>query len=152
MHRHSFLFCVFAFALLWTPHCQSTQIYFEPLETILKSTEVAIVADIVSAVDHRENTMWRSIAFQAKVVKTIFGEHFKLPTLQCVYQQGQPHGRGAKSVSPRATGSGVEFDIKSGDRVIFLIEHAPKEAKACVLLRIEPLKNETTVKGPLTQE
>jgi hypothetical protein len=146
------LLCSLVLAPLWTPCCYSMQIQVDPLEKVLKSTEVAVIADILSVADRSNSAMWRSITFHAKVVKTIFGEDIKSPMLHCLYQQGRPHQRGTKFVSPLVTGSGIEFDIKSGDRVIFLIERAPVETKTCLVLRIETLKNESTVKELMKRE
>jgi hypothetical protein len=91
---------------------------------------------------------------QASVVATVFGKNIMTPTLHCRYMQGLPHQRGNLNVSPLVSGSGMEFSVATGDRIILMIERAPADPNDCHVLRIELLKNEPLIKslvGRVTQ-
>jgi hypothetical protein len=81
------------------------------------------------------------------LVKTLFGENPKTSQLDCQYWQGMPHWRGQVAVSPLVSGSGIEFQVVPGDRVVLLLEDVPTQASACRILRIEPLQSEALVKS-----
>jgi len=118
----------------------------ESLEQVIKKTRLAVVANASDVSTRREGTAWKVLEFRADVVKTIFGGPAPA-VLRCIYEEGQPHRRGQTAVSPRVTGSGIEFDIQAGDRVVLLIEHAPAHENDCRALRIEPLSSEELVRG-----
>jgi len=117
----------------------------EPLEQVIKKTRLAVVASASDMSTRREGTAWKVLEFRADVVRTIFGGPAQA-VLRCTYEEGQPHRRGQTTVSPRVTGSGIEFNIQAGDRVVVLIEHAPAHENDCRALRIEPLSSEQLVK------
>jgi len=117
----------------------------ESLEQVIKGTRLAVVASAIDVSTRREGTAWKVLEFHAEVVRTIFGEP-SLAVLRCTYEEEQPHHRGQTAVSPRVTGSGIEFNIKAGDRMVLLIEHAPVHENDCRTLRIEPLSSEELVK------
>jgi hypothetical protein len=122
------------------------QVHFESLDSVLTRAQVAVIADILSIEDDRNDPIWRVLILQASVVTTIFGEAIRAPTLHCQYEQGLPHRRGEMAVSPLASGSGIEFNVIPGDRVVLLIARAPTESGNCEVLRIEPLENEALLK------
>jgi len=118
----------------------------ESLAQVIKETRLAVVARATDVSSRREGAVWRVLEFHVQVVSTIFGE----PTsaaLGCTYEEGQPHRRDQTAVSPRVTGSGIEFDVKVGDRMVLLIEHAPTHGADCRVLRIEPLSSEELVRS-----
>ena len=73
-----------------------------------------------------------TIEISAKPVEILFGKVAE-DMVNCEYSQGRPHERGGMRVSPMVYGSGQEFQLKKGDRVIFLL------ADEKSLLRVEPL-------------
>ncbi|MEO8153127.1 MAG: hypothetical protein ABI605_08670 [Rhizobacter sp.] len=117
----------------------------ESLEQVIKGTRLAVVAGVTKVSTRCEGAAWKVLEFQAKVVRTLFGEP-RLALLRCTYEEGQPHHRGQTTVSPRVTGSGIEFNVKAGDRMVLLIEHTPTSENDCRVLRIEPLSSEQLVK------
>ena len=118
----------------------------ESLEQVAKKTGLAVVARALDVSTRREGTAWMVLESHVEVVRVIFGES-AFAALRCTYEEGQPHHRDQSAVSPQVTGSGIEFDIKAGDRVVVLIEHAPTRVNDCRVLRIEPLSSEELVRG-----
>jgi hypothetical protein len=132
-------------AALWSTEVGSMERHTESLEQVIKGTRLAVVASASHVSTRREGTAWKVLEFRADVVRTIFGGPAPA-VLRCTYEEGQPHHRGQTTVSPRVTGSGIEFDIQAEDRMVVLIEHAPTDENDCRALRIEPLSNEQLVK------
>lgn len=147
MLRHILFWPFTALALLWSPFCLPMQTHFESLDEVLGKTRLAVVADILSVADQRESEMWRVLTLKAEVVKTVFGGDIDATVLHCRYEEAQPHSRGTLTVSPLVPGSGNEFNVKPGERVVLLIGRAPADSAPCQVLRIEPLSNEGLVKG-----
>src|ERR1700732_3099441 len=78
-------------------------------------------------------------------VEPLFGDELARQSLACSYRQGLVHRRGDMVVAPLISGSGIEFGIKSGDRVILLIEAGVDESGSCNVLRIEPLERRDAI-------
>lgn len=121
------------------------RLFFEPLDDVLARTRTAIVVDIRSA-EPRYRHIYRELTFVATPVETLFGKNVSNPLLDCQYEQGLVHSRGDLVVSPLVSGSGMEFDVKSGDRVILLIGADGNERTAWNVLRIEPLEQRAAIK------
>ena len=132
-------------AALGSAEVGSMERHTESLEQVIKGTSLAVVATAIEVSTRREGTAWKVLQLRAEVVRPLFGEPSPA-LLRCTYEEGQPHLRGRPAVSPRVTGSGIEFDIKAGDRMVLLIEHAPTHENDCRALRIEPLSSEPLVK------
>jgi hypothetical protein len=118
----------------------------ESLERVLARASAAIVADIGSVEERSDRQIYRELVFAATPVEILFGEGYAAPLLDCRYEQGLVHRRGDLVVAPLISGSGMEFDIKSGDRVILLIAGDGTRAGTCQVLRIEPLDRGDAIK------
>jgi hypothetical protein len=123
------------------------QVHFEPLDAVLTRAQVALVADISTVAHAPAGPYTRELTLRATLVKTVFGESPKTSQLDCLYREGVPHWRGQVAVSPLVTGSGIEFTVAPGERVVLLLADVPTESNACRVLRIEPPQNETLVKS-----
>jgi hypothetical protein len=120
----------------------------ESLERVLARTGAAIVADIGSVEERSDHQIYRELVFAATPVETLFGEGFAAPLLDCRYEQGLVHRRGDLVVAPLISGSGMEFGIKTGDRLILLLAADTNAPSACKVLRIEPLERRKAIKQP----
>jgi hypothetical protein len=119
----------------------ASTIVHETLETVLKTTTVALVADVQKVGPVEKQGIWRELELSVKPVRILFGKlDDKAKAFSCRYSEGAPHTRGGTMVSPLVSGSGYEFQLKKGNRVIVLLsqQSADKPGK---LLRIEPLSN-----------
>lgn len=131
--------------------CFSMQVIYQSLDQVLPRTETAIVADVLHAETQRDSPYWRSLVLQVTPVSTLFGRKAAQRTLQCRYEEGIPHQRGERGISPLASGSGIEFDVVAGNRVILLLAQAPADADDCQVLRIEPLTREAVIRAAQAQ-
>jgi hypothetical protein len=120
---------------------------YESLDRVLARTRVAIVAEIGRVEETRLGDIAREIAFSATPFETIFGSDVPFGPLDCRYRQGLVHRRGDLTVAPLISGSGIEFRVKPGDRVILLIGVA-EGAESCNVLRIERLDRRRDIKAP----
>jgi hypothetical protein len=118
----------------------------ESLERVLARAGAAIVADIGSVGERSDRQIYRELVFAATPVETLFGEGFAAPLLDCRYEQGLVHRRGDRVVAPLISGSGMEFGIKTGDRLILLLAADTNAPSACKVLRIEPLERRKAIK------
>src|SRR6185503_19597723 len=124
---------------------QAMQIKYEPLESVLRKSRAAVVVDVISISMPQVEGYWQSIEFQATSTRALFGDGQPEQTLACRYSQGLPHRRGDMDVSPLVTGSGLEFRMKQGDRVIILLGGSEGESERITVLRIEPLSSAVTI-------
>jgi hypothetical protein len=146
MNARALLVCFVGFAALWSTDVGSMERHTELLEQVIAKTRLAVVANAVDVSRRREGEARRVLELHVQVVRTIFGAP-RLAALGCTYEEGQPHRRDQTVVSPRVTGSGIEFDIKAGDSMVLLIERAPTHRNDCRVLRIDPLSSEELVRG-----
>ena len=117
----------------------------EPLEDAIAKSRLAIVARIEAA-HLEESPLWRVLSLQVQPIRTLFGTTVTSAAMNCKYSEGRPHLRGAASVTPRLTGSGMEFSVKPADRVILLIAAQAPGASECEIVRIESLESELLIK------
>jgi hypothetical protein len=132
--------------LMASPPGFAMRLQYESLDRVLMRTRAAIVADVESARESRINDIARELDFRATAVETLFGDRIATGPLDCVYVQGLAHRRGNLTVTPLMSGSGIEFEMKPGDRVILLIGAAPDAETRCNVLRIEPLDRRDAIK------
>ena len=151
MRTRKVLWCSLA-GLVWSSQGVATQVHSRSLEDVLKETQLAVVVEVQNLVDHRDSATWRSLTLSVKVNRIVFGGEIEASVLRCSYEEGQPHWRGPKAVSPLVSGSGMEFKVKVGERVLLLIaQHASAAPEACTVLRIEPEGSESLVKRKRNQ-
>jgi hypothetical protein len=124
----------------------ATQLVFERLDTVLARTRTAIVAEISSAPERRDEGIWATLTFRAQPVEALFGKSVGRRELDCRYVQGKPHHRGELAVSPLISGSGMEFAAKPGDRVILLLGAGDSPGDACKVLRMEGLEQRERIR------
>lgn len=133
--------------LTWTPLCQSMQTHFEALEKVAARASLAVVVDVVSVEVRRDSPFWQSLSLRVSPVTTIFGQGVGLFGRRCRYEEGVPHRRHGREVSPLATGSGMEFQVVAGDRVLLLLDQLPAGSGDCRVLRIEPPESQDAVRA-----
>jgi predicted alpha/beta superfamily hydrolase len=127
----------FAALMLCATVSYATQVMHEPLDAVLLRTHVAVLADVLDVRIGASDAPWRELVVEFRPLDTLFGARLPTRATQCSYREGVPHRRGDVQVSPLVTGSGIEFDVKGGDRLILLIGEADAELRACTVLRIE---------------
>ena len=127
--------------------CFAMQVIFEPLDQVLPRAAVVVVADVQRVTPQPDSALWRSLTLQVAPVRTILGAEVQARALTCRYEQGLPHRRGDKTVSPRVSGSGMEFQVTPGRQVILLLASALVDADDCRVLRIEPLASEPAIRA-----
>jgi hypothetical protein len=113
----------------------------ESLEAVVSRTEAAIVVDIMGAREVADATPYsRVLDLDAKPVSLLIGVPFAERMLHCEYSEGLPHERGGVQVWPLISGSGMEYGINEGDRVILLVGRLDSGSDTCRVLRIERLE------------
>ena len=120
-------------------------IVYEPLESVLKKTQSAIVAEVKDVGAAQEDRFHRTIEFDAILVEYIFGELPMHEELRFIYSEGRPHVREEMRVSPLMSGSGLEFQLNRGDKVIVLIGSENNISTSLNVLRVEPYKSLTAL-------
>lgn len=131
--------------LLGLMRADATQIVHESLESVLQKSRAAVVVEVLSVSKPRVDGYWQNVDFQARSIRTLFGDQQLAQKLTCRYAQGLPHRRGDMAVSPLVTGSGLEFGLKKGDRVIVLIGAREGASELVDVLRVEPLSSEPAI-------
>jgi hypothetical protein len=120
----------------------------EPLEAVISRIEVALVVDILGAREVPGPTpYWRVLDLSAMPVSLLIGVPFAERTLHCEYSEGLAHERAGVSVWPLVSGSGMEYGISKGDRVILLISKLDAASNTCNVLRIEGLEKKDDIAG-----
>jgi hypothetical protein len=137
-----------AVAALFCSPALAMQIHHQPLDSVLEKTRLALVAEIRTVSEPRRDGFWVQVDLTAAPVRVLFGSLDQARPLACTYAQGLPHRRGKTDVSPLVSGSGLEFRMKEGDRVILLVSQPASAGGACTLLRVEPLENEKRIHPP----
>ncbi len=134
------------FCLVLPSLCLAMKPTFESLDHVLIRTHAALIADIGSVEEDEKPQFYRLIRFAVIPIETLFGDEFARQSLDCRYRQDLVLRRGDMIDAPLISGSGIEFDIKSGDRVILLIEAGADESGSCKVLRMEPLERRDAIK------
>ncbi|MBL8298996.1 MAG: hypothetical protein JNN30_11710 [Rhodanobacteraceae bacterium] len=140
----------------------------ESLASVAVRAQHIVVAEIVAA-DESDDEAEHSIDIEATPEQVIAGpalENGMEETLTCRYSEERVQHRGDAVVSPLVSGSGEEFRIRRGDRVILLLAAqaltaAPPDAPSqsapddeqltqsetldCRLLRVESLQNRIAI-------
>jgi hypothetical protein len=118
----------------------------QTLEAVLPAAPSVIVAQVESSSLARE-TLWARVDIVAAPLETLRGPARNLETtLTCRYEEGLPHQRGHVTVSPMVSGSGIEFTLKPGDKVILLIAGTDPNETPCRLLRVESLAARSAIR------
>lgn len=123
----------------------ATQIFYEPLDSVVKKTQYALLVEIQSIGSVQEDKFDKKIGFKAVPLKIIIGKLRRNKELTFMYSEGKPHVRGKMMVSPRVSGSGLEFKLKRGAKVILLIARNSGLSTSLNVLRIEPEENMSAV-------
>jgi hypothetical protein len=129
---------VAAVVLLGSQEAAATQIVHEPLESVLRKTEAAMVVEVLAVSPAQAEGIWQSVEFRARPGRLLFGARSACAAPVYRYVQGLPHQRGTTMVSPLVTGSGLELALAPGRRVIVLLGAADPGAAHCQVLRVEP--------------
>ncbi len=117
----------------------------EPLDKVLLRSHAAIVADLTST-ESRTDGFFRILTLRATPIEILFGETVTPGDLLCQYRQGLIHRRGDLVDYPLITGSGIEFGVKPGDRVILLIAPDGASQGSCRVLRMETLEERESIR------
>ena len=133
------------FLALFSSLAFASQIFYEPLDTVLKKTRYALLVEIQSITPVQEDRFGKTIEFTATPLKCIFGEMGTNGEVSFMYFEGKVHERGKTMVSPLVSGSGLEFKFKKGDKVILLISGNSGVSKSLNVLRIEPEENMSNI-------
>lgn len=146
----------FATLLIYAPVCLAAMAHYEMLDVVVRRSESAFVAQVVAVTERDDGTAFaKTLVFELNPIRTIFGTRVPTSTLTCLYTEGRPHLRGALAVSPLASGSGLEFRVRPGDEMIFLVAnvgaHDKAGADACKLLRVEAVQAEALVTSAQTK-
>jgi hypothetical protein len=136
--------CLVWIALAWPFLAEASHIVYESLEQVIARTDSAMQVEIIDMYEQRDSAMWRTLKLKLRPLQTVFGDAkveqaSRKRNIVCLYQEGLPHRRGETMVSPLVSGSGLEFDLHAGERVVLLIEGNVTKVKTCRVLRIEPL-------------
>lgn len=158
-----------------SPPAPAGRVVRESLDSVAVRASRIVVAELLS-VEAQDDDASLVVVVEAVPEQLLAGEALTDGApLRCEYRENRPQKRGSALLSPLVSGSGEEFQIRHGDRVILLIaapvatapapgfppglipapppaaadadadDEAAAEAPACTLLRIEPLQNRITV-------
>jgi hypothetical protein len=146
----------------------------ESLDSVAARASRIVVAELLS-VEAQDDDASLGVVVEAEPQQLLAGEALTdAAPLHCEYRENRPQKRGSAMLSPLVSGSGEEFQIRHGERVILLIaapaasapapgfppglmppppapvaadadDEAADAAPACTLLRIEPLQNRIAV-------
>ncbi len=109
-----------------------TRVVRESLDSVAARASRIVVAEVLS-VDVQDDDASLGIAIEAVPEQLLAGE----PTnddaaLTCEYRENRVQKRGSAVLSPLVSGSGEEFHLRHGDRVILLIAAPADAASASV--------------------
>lgn len=116
----------------------------ESLESVLQKSRAAVVVEVTSVSEPQTDGVWQNVDFEARSIRTLFGDRQPDQRMACRYGQGLLH-RGDMTVFPLFTGSGLELELKKGDRVIVLIGDREGASDLVDVLRVEPLSSEPAI-------
>ncbi|CAN5203027.1 hypothetical protein BH10PSE17_BH10PSE17_08310 [soil metagenome] len=105
----------------------------------------AIVVDIVRATTSQRDRYHDDVVVEARSVRVIFGPPIQDAGIICTFSHGRAHHRGNMMVEPRPAGSGIEFSLSAGERVIFLVARETAQGTGCKLLRVDRLDQEAFI-------
>lgn len=116
----------------------------ESLPAVRQRSQSIVIGELVRVGETRREGYWQSVDLRVRALETLSGTAMQPPLQDCSYREGLPHQRGDTRVWPLSSGSGIEFGLKAGDRVILLLAAAAADG-ACEVLRAEPLANRAVV-------
>lgn len=122
-------------------------IHREPLESVARRAATILFAEIQHVSEPKAERYFQIVDLTFLPLETLSGQTPSESTevLSCRYSQGLPHERHGTTVSPLVTGSGLELQLKAGDRAALLLAPAPDPAVSAstplLLLRAEPPSN-----------
>ena len=117
----------------------ATQIHHQSLDEVLSEVDAALMVEVDSVSERVKEGFGTHVDFDARLLKTVFGSIQSGESLLLTYSQGMPHFRGNTGVSPLVSGSGLEFNLKKGDRVIVLLKTNDTREGRLSVLRVEPI-------------
>jgi hypothetical protein len=124
----------------------------ESLDKIIALSSSAIVADILDGPVARRTEVADEVEFHARPVATLFGDGLAGRDLDCRYQELLGLDHGVQVFAPLISGSGIEFNVKKGDRIILLIGAPGSPSDRCRVLRIEPLDHQDRIRRSRTSD
>jgi hypothetical protein len=132
------IFGFLAAAAIFWGRADAMQIVHQSLEAVLGQAGAAVLVEVESVAAPVRQGFEARVDFDARPLATLFGPARGGAALALTYAQGVPHHRGQTAVSPLVSGSGMEFDLKPGDRVIVLLGAGESDMKRLTALRVEP--------------
>jgi len=136
-------------ALCWATASAASSIVHESREAVLVRTQRAIVAEVRGVQSGPDDEFSRVVTLRIQPIRSVFGAAVTRQKMRCEYREGRPHRRGNTAVSPLVSGSGNEFDLKRGERVLLLLAETAKDNPQCAILRVEPIANEQAIRTGL---
>jgi len=137
MRKAILSFLVAAATLILFGQAGAVQIWYRSLDEVLNEAEAALIVEIVSVSEPVKGWLWMHMDFDARLLKTLFGSVESGESLSLTYSQGMPHYDPPRS--PLVSGSGLEFNLKKGDRVIVLLKARDSDEERLPVLRVEPI-------------
>lgn len=160
LSRHAALLLL---AALWSASAAASRSVHESLSSVLARSGHAVVAEILDRDEFDPDRHAHAVVVDAAVEEVLAGAPITDETLRCRYTEARVQRRGDATVSPLVSGSGEEFRLRRGERVILLLaplsaaappatdagtdaaaaerETEEDDAETCTLLRVEPLQN-----------
>lgn len=154
------------------------RVVHESLPSVVARAAHVVDADVVAVDEFDDTRMSRTADIELRPRELIAGQTLDLAgrdTVLCRYREARVQRRGDAVVSPLVSGSGEEFGLRRGARVIVLLAALPEPAAdtpvvggdapvaedteathradavaadiepACTVLRIEPLQNRIAI-------
>jgi len=119
-------------------------IIYRTLDEVLNKAEAALIVEIDSVSEPIKRGFLVHVDFDARPIKTLFGSVESGESLSLTYSEGRPYYQG-RTRSPLVSGSGLEFGLKKGDRVIVLLEAKDSRVERLPVLRVEPITQLKTI-------
>ena len=113
----------------------AVQIWYRSLDEVLNEAEAVLMVEIDSVSERVEKGFFVHMDFDARLLKTLFGSVESGESLSLTYSQGMPQ----PNRSPLVSGSGLEFNLRKGDRVIVLLKANDSGEERLPVLRVEPI-------------
>ncbi|MBT3881384.1 MAG: hypothetical protein HON76_09955 [Candidatus Scalindua sp.] len=131
--------------------------HYESLESVIQKTELALIVSVITTeevVDGHKMVLH----LDARRINSIFGSLPNKNVIKCVFIEDKPddpymRGKDGKIIGRRmpadiyTSGSGLEFRISAGDKVILFLESDETLPEGHTrLLRIEPIGRQDQIK------
>ncbi|MCL2161926.1 MAG: hypothetical protein FWH56_08625 [Betaproteobacteria bacterium] len=128
-------FLVAATTLILFGQANAVLINYRSLDEVLNEAEAVLMVEIDSVSEPVKKGFFVHIDFDARLLKTLFGSVGSDESISLTYSQGMPQ----PNRSPLVSGSGREFNLKKGDRVIVLLKANDSGEERLPVLRVEPI-------------